>query len=596
MTPSMAGQATTYLYAGTGNDTLTGGEGDDTFVILEGTGGTTITDFNVSDDKIFVGALTTVPTLEQLLGKMTDVDTDNDSMADSVTIDLTDFGGGMVTLEGVTKSDLMDGAALNADLFDYGHGSIAGTIDAEYIIGGVGDDTMTGGGGADEFIFHDDHGTDTITDFSVADDKIDLSRLSTAITAEQLLGKLTDLADGDNDGTADGVTIDLTEFGGGTITLQGVTKADLMTGEALNTTLFMLPDGTAGTDDGTWSGTDDPDGVSGGEADLNFQAKAGGDAVWAGEGNDTVDGAAGGDWIFGEEGDDSIIGGTGDDTILGGEGNDSIDAGADNDRVYGGEGNDTIDGGEGNDWIRGDGGDDSIAGGAGDDSIGGNAGNDTIDGGAGADLIFGGEGDDSLTGGTEADTFAFGEGHGDDTITDFADGTDIIDLSDLDGVTSFSDLTIAADTNDANDTVITTGEGTITLTGVTHTDLDAGNFVFSTTGGSDNDTIDGGAGNDTIDGGEGNDSLTGGADADTFVFGESHGNDTITDFTDGEDMIDLSALTSITSVDDLTVTTSGNDVTIDTGEGTILLQNFSESDLGAEDFCFYEADPLMEGG
>ena len=278
------------LYAGTGNDTLTGGEGDDTFVILEGTGGTTITDFNVSDDKIFVGALTTVPTLEQLLGKMTDIDTDNDTTADSVTIDLTDFGGGMVTLEGVTKSDLMDGAALNADLFDYGHDSLVGTTDAEYITGGVGNDTMAGGGGADDFISRDDHGNDTITDFSAADDKIDLSRLSTAITAEQLLGKLTDLADSDNDGTADGVTINLTDFGGGTITLQGVTKADLMTGEALNTTLFMLPDGTAGTDDGTWSGTDDPDGVSGGEADLNFQAKAGGDAVWAGEGNDTVDG------------------------------------------------------------------------------------------------------------------------------------------------------------------------------------------------------------------------------------------------------------------------------------------------------------------
>ena len=56
-------------------------------------------------------------------------------------------------------------------------------------------------------------------------------------------------------------------------------------------------------------------------------------------------------------------------------------------------------------------------------------------------------------------------------------------------------------------------------------------------------------------------------------------------------MIDLTAITTITSVDDLTVTASGNDVTIDTGAGTILLRNFSESDLDADDFCFYEAPP-----
>ena len=433
---------------------------------------------------------------------------------------------------------------------------------------GAGDQEVTGGGGSDRFIFYDNHGDDIITDFSVDDDLIHLGSLTTAITADQLLGKMTD-TDTDNDSTNDAVVIDLSDFGGGTLTLQGVIKADLMDGSTLNTDLFVLPDGTTNT----WTGTDRTDGVAGGEADLNFVAKDGADWVFAGEGNDTVDGAGGDDRMFGEEGDDSITGGTGDDIILGGEGNDTINAGDDDDVVYGGEGDDSIDGGAGDDWIRGE------------------AGNDTIDGGAGADTIFGSDGDDSITGGAEADTFAFDAGHGDDTITDFADGTDIIDLSRLDGVTSTADITIAADTNDANDTVITTGEGTITLTGVSHSDLDASNFDFSTTGGTGNDTIDGGAGNDIIDGGAGNDLLTGGAEADTFAFDAGHGDDTITDFTDGEDLIDLTAIIGIASYDELTVTTSGNDVTISTGQGTILLQNFSESDLDADDFCFYEAPP-----
>jgi Ca2+-binding RTX toxin-like protein len=59
------------------------------------------------------------------------------------------------------------------------------------------------------------------------------------------------------------------------------------------------------------------------------------------------------------------------------------------------------------------------------------------------------------------------------------------------------------------------------------------------------DTINGGDGADFISGGQGSDTLTGGAGVDTFYFGSvSHSQgvttDTITDFTSGEDLIDLS--------------------------------------------------------
>ena len=42
--------------------------------------------------------------------------------------------------------------------------------------------------------------------------------------------------------------------------------------------------------------------------------------------------------------------------------------------------------------------------------------------------------------------------------------------------------------------------------------------------------------------------MWGGAGADTFVYAPGDGNDKIEDFTDGEDLIDLTAITGITGL------------------------------------------------
>lgn len=58
------------------------------------------------------------------------------------------------------------------------------------------------------------------------------------------------------------------------------------------------------------------------------------------------------------------------------------------------------------------------------------------------------------------------------------------------------------------------------------------------------DVLSGGAGGDTLSGGEGSDTLTGGGGADVFVFDTPLGSsniDVITDFTVGEDSLDLAA-------------------------------------------------------
>ena len=94
---------------------------------------------------------------------------------------------------------------------------------------------------------------------------------------------------------------------------------------------------------------------------------------------------------------------------------------------------------------------------------------------------------------------------------------------------------------------------------------------------------------DTIYGGAGDDVLSGGADNDTFVFLPAGGADTIYDFSDGDDKIDLSAIADITSVDDLSMDQREGDVVIDLsnqGGGSITLQDFVIADLDASDFIF----------
>ena len=76
------------------------------------------------------------------------------------------------------------------------------------------------------------------------------------------------------------------------------------------------------------------------------------------------------------------------------------------------------------------------------------------------------------------------------------------------------------------------------------------------------------------------------------MFASGHGDDTVADFTDGEDLIDLSAFTGITQFSDLTVAQVGDNVEIDlsseSGGGSITLQNVLLADLDETDFVFYE--------
>jgi Ca2+-binding RTX toxin-like protein len=74
-------------------------------------------------------------------------------------------------------------------------------------------------------------------------------------------------------------------------------------------------------------------------------------------------------------------------------------------------------------------GDDTISGLAGNDDLLGGNGADQLEGGNGSDWIDGGFGDDMLSGGVDADSFVFVLGSGDDIISDFVAGTDLLVLT-----------------------------------------------------------------------------------------------------------------------------------------------------------------------
>lgn len=152
--------------------------------------------------------------------------------------------------------------------------------------------------------------------------------------------------------------------------------------------------------------------------------------------------------------------------------------------------------------------DNAIKGNIGDNKLYGRSGNDTIAGKAGDDFISGQDGVDTLYGGNGSDTLRGGKGK--DNL-DGGDGDD-----DLRGGASHD-----------------------------HLSGGSGNDILNGNGG--NDTLLGRAGDDILIGGRGQDILTGGGGNDVFVFRKEADSarvpnaDHITDFTSGEDLIDLSA-------------------------------------------------------
>jgi serralysin len=378
------------------------------------------------------------------------------------------------TLTGGAGRDLVQGGAA-ADRLAGGGGD-------DILTDGGGADRLTGGGGADLFVLSADDQTDTITDFTPGEDRLNLQAWPMLRSLYQLT--LTPTATGLRIAYGDEVLI-LISADGRPIPVAGLTTAGIIGG----TSIPQDPrPGFAGPGrpapplperDDTPPPRARPTPVdplpepvdpwpfpwNDGEAPAPRSG-----TIRGTPGNDILRGDAGGNVIKGLAGRDSLYGGGGRDVIQGGGGRDFLDGGKDNDRLQGGPGNDTLIGGEGRDRLSGNGGNDRLEGWNGNDTLKGDAGRDLLFGMAGRDNLAGGRGNDRMSGGAGRDRL---EGQ---------DGQD--SLGGLDG----------------NDRL---------------------------SGGAGDDRLSGGADNDRLSGDKGNDILTGGSGADVFVF--AAGRDRITD-------------------------------------------------------------------
>ena len=114
------------------------------------------------------------------------------------------------------------------------------------------------------------------------------------------------------------------------------------------------------------------------------------------------------------------------------------------------------------------------------DRLNGNAAANNLNGAEGDDLIDGAQGNDILTGGLGRDVFVFAENAGLDTITDFDDGSDLIDVTGHVGVSGFNGIVVQQMGNDA--VIYLTGlsdADRITLENVSAGDIDGSDFIFA---------------------------------------------------------------------------------------------------------------------
>lgn len=162
-----AGRGNDRLFGGSGDDDLSGMEGAD---ILRGDEGADTMTGGDGDDSLWGG-----DDDDTLMG---DRDATDQSYGGFTSHDRLFGQDGDDKLYGGSGNDLLVGGKGN-DLLRGGDGNdtLFGRSGADRLYGGKGADSLNGGGGADVFVFDDSdaHAMDTITDFKVGEDKIDLT-------------------------------------------------------------------------------------------------------------------------------------------------------------------------------------------------------------------------------------------------------------------------------------------------------------------------------------------------------------------------------------------------------------------------------------
>ncbi|MBJ7355099.1 MAG: hypothetical protein JHC98_09755 [Thermoleophilaceae bacterium] len=382
-----------------------------------------------------------------------------------------DAGLGTDQVDGNGGTDTLDYSSRTAPVFvtlgdaianegEAGENDLA--LDMEKILGGSGNDSLTGDDGSN--FISPAGGNDTVNGAGGDDSLVESSGANTVAGGD---GNDTFTADADPtgsdafDGGAGNDTADYSARGAAVGLIEDGAANDGSAGEGDSVIAIETAIGGSGNDGfGSGSAADGPDQIIGGAGTdvMSYAARSAAVAVnlaagtggAAGEGDvlssiENANGGAGPDTVIGTDAPNSLLGGPGDDTIDGLLGGDFIacDAGSDTityasrtaavtaslnsatpsgvagegdnllecENLVGGSGADKLTGSALANILLGGAGKDSLKGGSGNDQLRGGTGNDKLDGANGADKLFGDAGNDTLTGGKQKDSISGGTGN-----------------------------------------------------------------------------------------------------------------------------------------------------------------------------------------
>ena len=223
------------LTGGAGADRLSGGPGIDTASWANSASGVTVrlhnnqaTGGDATGD-IFAGTVTVEYLTNPDINGLTETESEllpdienitgsahNDVLAGDFRDNIIRGGAGNDILYGGPGGGDGTGADSNHDTLAGGPGDdrIYGGRGMDTLAGGPGDDSLFGGPGADTLVFASDNGQDTIIDFDPDEDRIDLTdfNLGNNYRPAMTIGD-------------DGVTLDLSDIGGGNVLLAELTTA-----------------------------------------------------------------------------------------------------------------------------------------------------------------------------------------------------------------------------------------------------------------------------------------------------------------------------------------------------------------------------------
>jgi Ca2+-binding RTX toxin-like protein len=403
------------LIGGTAANALSGGAGDDT---LDGDAANDVLDGGPGDDELTGGAGTDTATYAT---RATAVDVTLDGLAgdgaagesDTIHTDVeTAIGGlGDDLLIGGPNADTLSGGPGVDTLHGEGGADVLNGDDGDDVLeGGAGGDTHNGGAGVDTADYTGRTAAVTADLDSAADDGETAEADNVKTDVEVLLGGAGDDTLTGNNGE------NVLSGGGGNDTLDPGRGAgdELLGGSGSDTvtyasrTMPVVADLDGLADDGEAGEGDrvdvDVESLIGGSANDRLTGSAGANVLNGGSGNDVLDGGLGADLLIGGAGTDTAdysaraaaVAADPDGFADDGESGEGDTVETDVESLAGGAGNDVLTGALGTNIIMGGAGADVLDGAQGDDDLDGGAGDDDVTGGAGLDLLRGGIGADRI--------------------------------------------------------------------------------------------------------------------------------------------------------------------------------------------------------